>query len=176
MGGQIGQPSELRDAVLRQDASLLERRDRRDRRKRPRRREHRWQTRRRTGRKTRRRTGGRRIPIAATTAQVARCGQPTENPTHCDGGPGGCRPRPTEEAEQPGRQERLSTPKALPAVDAVTRLENSGRSRIVGRIDFRLVFDRADARLFLPLFIRFGRLLRERWTNERRQQDESDDL
>ncbi len=73
---------------------------------------------------------------AATTTQVARCGQAAENPTHCDGprydGPrGGCR-RPTDEAKQSGRQERLSTPKALPAVDAVTRCEGSGRTRIVG--------------------------------------------
>jgi len=107
-----------------------------------------------------------RIPVAATTAQRTRRIQTAEHPTQCGGpdysGPSGRSRRPTHEAEQPGRQERLSAPKARPALDAVTRLDDLGRIRIVRRSDLRLVFDRADARLLLRLRVRRGRLLRER--------------
>ena len=99
-------------------------------------------------------------------AQRTRRIQTAEHPTQCDSpdyrGPSGRSRRPTHEAEQPGRQERLSAPKTRPALDAVTRLEDLGCIRIVRRSDFRLVFDGADARLLFRLRVRRGRLLRGR--------------
>ena len=171
-------PRRLGSSVALGRASV-KRRDRRRRRKRVRRRPQRrrsW----RLGSAPTATAGRRRIPVPPAAAQDARGVQSAEHPAH-RGGPHRSRAsdrarRSAGEAEQTSRQERRSASDALPAVHAVPRLEDLGRARVVWRLDLRLVFDRADARLSLALLVRLGRLLRPRWTGECRRQNESDDL